>query len=137
MATERQREAARQNVKKAQATWQGMSFRQHSAVHPQGNSRAKPGTAASGQYYRIMVRPKEHFTTFRYQDVGEPGGLKRLAGRRSNGSWGTQSWLISKDYAHIEDDKLVADHPQAHDLLRQLGGDPVREKGDVFHAKDC
>lgn len=34
MASEKQRKAAKQNVKKAQATWQGMANRQHSAVRP-------------------------------------------------------------------------------------------------------
>src|SRR5437762_322553 len=106
MATTKQKEATRQNIKKAQAKWQSMSSRQHSRSQPEGRSRAKPGTKGSGDYYRIVVRDKSQFTTFRNQDVGEKGGIQRLAGKRSSGSWDTQTWLISKDMAHIEGDEL-------------------------------
>ncbi len=132
----KQREAARQNIRKAQTKWRSMSPRQHSLTQPEGRQRAKPGTKGGGEYYRIVVRPKEQFTTFRNQDVGEPGGLQRIAGKRSSGSWGTQAWLISKDFAHIEGGSLVADHPDADDLLKKLGTRPQHEKGDVFTAKD-
>lgn len=137
MATSvKQREAARQNIKKAQATWRNMSSRQHSLAQPEGRARAKPGTKGGGDFYRIIVRPKEQFVTFRNQDVGEPGGLQRVAGKRSSGSWSTQAWLISKDFAHIEDNKLVADRKDAKDLLKKLGSQPKHEKGDIFTAKD-
>lgn len=135
-ASAKQREAARQNIKKAQAKWKSMSSRQRARAQPEGRRRAKPGAKGSGDYYRIVVRPKEQFTTFRNQDVGEPGGLQRIAGRRSSGSWGTQSWLISKDFAHIEGKTLVADHPDATDLLKKLGSKPEHEKGDIFTARD-
>lgn len=136
MATEKQREAAKQNIKKARAAWSKMSKRQHSLAQPEGRKRAKPGTTGEGSYYRIVVRPKEQFVTFRNQDVGEPGGLQRLAGKRSSGSWATQAWLISKDHAHIEGDTLVADSSDAKNLLKELGSTPKHEKGDVFTAKD-
>ena len=136
MATIKQREAARRNIKKAQAAWKEMSHRQHALAQPQGRGRAKPGTGGSGEYYRVVVRPKEQFVTFRIQDVGDPGGLQRVAGKRSSGSWGTQAWLISKDFAHVEGDTLVADHQDARDLLDTLGSKPHHEKGDIFTAKD-
>jgi hypothetical protein len=136
MATTKQREAARQNIKKAQAKWQSMSRRQHSLAQPEGRKRAKPGTQATGDYFRIVVRPKEQFVTFRNHDVGEPGGLQRLAGKRSSGSWSTQAWLISKNDAHLERDTLVADSEDAKNLLKKLGSTPQHEKGDIFTAKD-
>jgi hypothetical protein len=136
MATTKQREAARQNIKKAQAKWQSMSARQHALARPEGRKRAKPGTLGSGEYFRIVVRPKEQFVTFRYQDVGNPGGLQRLSGQRSSGSWRTQAWLVGKDMAHIEGNTLVADVKDAKDLLAQLSSEPKHEKGDVFTAKD-
>lgn len=136
MATTKQIAAARQNIKKAQAAWQGMSKRQHSLAQPQGRSRARPGTRATGDYYRIEVRPKAEFVTFRNQDVGKPGGLERLAGKRSSGSWATQAWLVSKDDAHRDGDKLVADSQDAKNLLSKLGSEPVHQKGDIFTAKD-
>jgi hypothetical protein len=136
MATTKQREAAKRNIKKAQTKWKSMSSRQHSLSQPEGRGRARPGTKGGGDYFRIVVRPKEQFTSFRNQDVGEPGGLQRLAGRRSSGSWSTQAWLISKDDAHVQGDKLIADSKDAKDLLKRLGSEPVHQKGDVFSAKD-
>ncbi len=99
-------------------------------------TRAKPGTKGTGDYYRVEVRPKSQFKSFRVQDVGDPGGLERLAGHRSSGSWATHAWLISKDKAHVQDDKLVADDKDAKKLLASLGSEPIHVKGDIFKAKD-
>ena len=136
MATEKQREAARRNVKKAQAAWQSMSHAERARAQPQGRGRKKPGTGGGGEFYRIVVRPKEEFKTFRTQDVGEPGGLERVGGKRESGSWDTQAWLVSKQDAHVEGDKLVPDSKDARDLFARLGSEPVHVKGDVFEAKD-
>ena len=103
---------------------------------PEGRKRAKPGTTGEGDYFRIVVRPKEEFTTFRYHDVGEKGHLLRLAGKRSSGSWDTQAWLVSKDDAHIEGDTVIADTVDARKLIETLGSKPKHVKGDVFEAKD-
>ncbi len=110
--------------------------REHSSFQPKRRKRAKPGTKGEGEYFRINVRPKEEFTTFRYQDVGEKGHIQRLAGRRSSGSWDTQVWLISKVDAHIEGDTLVADTEDARSLIETLGSKPKHVKEDVFEAKD-
>lgn len=136
MATEAQRNAARQNIKKAQAKWQGMSHRQHALAQPQGRARAKPGSIGTGDYFRIVVRPEGQFSSFRTQDVGKPGGLQRVAGHRPSGSWSTQAWLISKDDAHVSGRTLIADSQDAKDLLNHLGSKPEHQKGDVFRAKD-
>lgn len=132
-ATERQSEAAKKNIKKAQAAWRAMSSRQHALSQPEGRARQKPGTTGEGKYYRVVVRPKKQFSTFRYHDVGEPGGILRLAGKRSSGSWDDQSWLISKKMAHIEGNTLVADHADARKVLKVIG--PAKHiKGDVFQG---
>lgn len=102
----------------------------------EGRKRAKPGTKGEGDYFRIVLRSKEEFTTFRYHDVGEKGHILRLAGKRSSGSWDTQAWLISKGDAHIEGDTLVADIDDAKRLIEDLGSKPKHVKGDVFEAKD-
>ncbi len=86
MTTEKQRAAARKNVRRAQARWKSMTYRQHALAQPQGRGRKRPGTTGKGKFYRIEVRPKSDFVTFRVQDVGEKGGLERLAGKRSSGS---------------------------------------------------
>jgi hypothetical protein len=136
MATQKQRSAARKNIKKAQAAWKSMSSRQHARAQPEGRTRAKPGTKGGGEFYRITVRPKDEFVTFRTQDVGDPGHVERLAGKRQSGSWDTQAWLISKKDAHVEGRSLVPDTAEARKVLDKLGSKPVRVKGDVFEAKD-
>jgi hypothetical protein len=136
MATVKQRAAARKNIRKAQKAWQGMSKRQHSLSQPQGRGRKKPGTTGKGNFYRIEIRPKGQFSSFRVQDVGAKGGLERLAGRRRSGSWDTVSWLISKDRAHIDArGKLVIDNAKDKASLRKaIRGPVVHAKGDVFRA---
>ena len=106
------------------------------ARRTEGKKRAKPGTKGEGVYYRIVLRAKEQFTTFRYQDVGEKGHIMRLAGQRSSGSWDTQAWLISKADAHMEGDTLIPDTDDAKKLIESLGSKPKHGKGDVFEAKD-
>lgn len=134
-ATKKQIEAAKVNIKKAQAKWEGMTPRQRALAQPQGRDRVKPG-AGGGEYYRIEVRPKSEFVTFRYHDVGGPGGLERLAGKRSSGSWDTQAWLVSKDFAHVSGDSLVPDNEDVKELFAKLGSQPKHVRGDVFMAKD-
>lgn len=136
MATTKQREAARKNIKKAQATWQEMSHRSRSLAQPEGRERAEPGTKQTGEYFRIIVRPKEQFVTFRNQDVGETGGLQRLAGKRRSGSWATHAWLVNKKDAHVEGEMLIPDDEDVKDLLENLRGPVKHEKGDIFTAKD-
>ncbi len=98
--------------------------------------RAKPGSKGEGDYFRIVVRPKDDFTAFRTQDVGEKGHILRLAGIRSTGSWDTQTWLISKKDAHLDGDTLVPDTADAKKLIATLRTKPKHLKGDVFEAKD-
>jgi len=110
-----------------------MTPREHAIAQPKGRARAKPGTKGEDKYYRIVVRPKEEFVTFRYHDVGQPGGIQRLAGKRSSGSWDDQAWLISKKMAHIEGNTFVADTPEAQEILDVIG--PVKHiKGDIFQG---
>ncbi len=135
MATEKQRQAAKKNIKTAQSGWKNMSSREHAKAQPEGRSRKKPGSTSQGKYYRVEVRPKIEFTTFRTQDFGESGHLQRVAGKRLSGSWATASWLISKDDAHIEADRLIGDTKDAKDLLKKLGSQLTRLGGDRFKAK--
>jgi hypothetical protein len=131
MVTTRQKEAAKKNIRKAQAAWQGMSRGEHAAAQPEGRARAKPGAKGEGEYYRIVVRPKEQFVTFRYHDVGRTGHIQRLAGQRASGSWADQAWLISKGDAHLESGRLVADSAAARKVLNVIG--PAKKvKGDIF-----
>lgn len=135
MATRKQPQAARKNIRKARAKWRSMSHRERARAQPEGRGRKKPGTGGAGNYYHVAVRPKQDFVTFRTQDVGEPGHIQRVAGKRSSGSWDTVKWLIGKDDAHIESGKLVPDTQGARKVLAALGSKPVHVKGDVFNAK--
>ncbi|MDG6221606.1 MAG: hypothetical protein QCI38_09205, partial [Candidatus Thermoplasmatota archaeon] len=117
MTTKEQREAAKENIKKAQKKWQSMSSRARARAQPEGRDRTKPGTTGEGDYYHVTVRPKYQFTSFRTQDVGRDGHTMRVAGHRRSGSWDTHKWLIHKDDAHVEDGTLVADDPQVNEIL--------------------
>ncbi len=136
MATAKQIAAAKKNIKKAQEAWKEMSHAERARAQPQGRARKRPGTTGEGEFYRIEVRPKSQFVTFRNQDVGKPGGIERLAGKRESGSWATVSWLVSKDFAHVRGETLVADHKDAKALFKDLGSAPKHVKGDIFKAKD-
>lgn len=135
MATKKQKQAARKNIKKAQDKWQEMTPRQRALAQPEGRSRAKPGTKGEGDYYRVVIRDKSQFTSFRTHDIGDEGGIQRLAGHRKSGSWDTQAWLISKDFAHRDNGELIADHEDAKEVLEKLGSKPKHQKGDIFTAK--
>jgi hypothetical protein len=135
MATTRQKAAARRNVGKAQQKWRSMSSRSRARSQPEGRRRAKPG-AGGGAFFHIEVRPKTEFKTFRTQDVGKRGGIERVAGKRSSGSWSTQKWLIGKEHAHLERGRLVADTADARKVLSTLGSKPVRIRADRFKAHD-
>ncbi len=134
--TSLQSRMAGRNIQKAQAAWQAMTSAQRAASQPEGRRRARPGTKGEGDYYRVVVRPKSRFVTFRTQDVGQPGHLQRLAGQRPTGTWADQAWLISKQDAQIRNDHLVPTSPAARHILAVIG--PVkRVRGDIFqgHAR--
>lgn len=134
MVTKKQKNAAKKNIKKAQSVWKKMSHRQRTLAQPQGRMRKKPGTTGKGKFFRIEVRPKKEFKTFRIQDVGKKGGLERLAGTRSSGSWDTVAWLVSKNDAKVKNGKLVIKDARAKSVLKSLQGSIVRVKGDIFRA---
>jgi hypothetical protein len=125
--------AARSSLRKVKEAWKSMSAYGSSANRSRGMARKKPGTTGEGNYYRVVVRRKDDFVTFRNHDVGDRGGIQRLAGKRSNGSWADQAWLISKEMAHVEGASLVPDSPDAEKILDEIG--PVKHvKGDVFRG---
>jgi hypothetical protein len=98
--------------------------------------RAGPGTTGKGDFFRIVVRPREQFVTFRVHDIGDRGHIERLSGQRDYGTWDTQAWLISKDDAHIEGNRLVPDTDDAESLFEMFKTRPRRIRADVFMAKE-
>ncbi len=119
MATERQRQTTKKSSRSTS----------------QGSRRQKPGSGGQGNYYHVEVRDAGDFETFRTQDVGDPGHLQRVSGKRASGSWATVKWLTGKEDAHVEDGKLVGDTRDAKDLLKKLRSRPVQIRGDRFEAK--
>lgn len=117
MATKKQSAAAKKNITKTQSP-----------------RRKKPGTTGNGKFYRIEIRPKGDFKTFRIQDVGKKGGLERLAGKRPSGSWDTVTWLVSKEDAKVMGGRLSITDAKARSVLAQIRGPIVHVKGDIFHA---
>ena len=100
------------------------------------NERKKPELHGTGQFYRIIIRPKTEFVTFRIQDVGRKGHSERLAGKRESGSWATHAWLINKNDAHIKRGKLIANDSKTRKILNALSTPPRHIRGDIFEAKD-
>jgi len=135
MATQKQTKASKTNIKKAQLKWKSMTKRQRAIAQPDGLKRKKPGTTGEGNFFRIIVRDKEQFSSFKVHDVGEKGGLERVAGRRPSGSWATHAWLVSKDIAHRYGDTIKSDVSAVKELLGKLGSKPKHVKGDIFKAK--
>lgn len=134
-AVKKSAKVAKENIKKAQDVWKGMSQRARSLAQLEGRSRQKPGTTGRGDFFRIVVRPKDEFVTFCVQQVGRSGHTERLAGKRSSGSWDTQAWLINKEDAHTEDGRLVIDSPKVKTVMRQIRGPILKKRGDIFEAK--
>jgi hypothetical protein len=99
------------------------------------SGRKAPGSTGKGNYYHIELRDGADFETFRTQDVGDPGHLQRVGGKRAGGGWSTVKWLVSKEDAHVEDGKLVGDTQEAKDLIRRLRSRPTHIRGDRFQAK--
>ena len=96
-------------------------------------ARKKPGMGGKGKFYRIVVRPKSEFNLFRTHDVGKKGHIERVAGKRANGRWATQAWLVSKEEAHVNAKKyLVGDSKDVKDVIAKLRRKPKYLKGDIF-----
>lgn len=135
MATEKQKTASKKNIKKAQKKWESMTSRQRAVAQPEGRKRATSGSKGTGEYYRITVRDKRQFTSFKTDDVGDKGGIQRVAGHRPSGSWDTQAWLISKDRAKKIGNTLEGKDKDVQKVLDQSGSKPKHIRGDLFEAK--
>lgn len=97
--------------------------------------RRAPGSTGKGDFYHIVIRPADEFVFFRNQDVGERGGLERIAGKREDGSWDTQAWLIAKENAHIaKNGRLVIDEADERSILEHINGPITHVEGDIFKA---
>lgn len=95
-----------------------------------------PGTKGGGNFYRITVRPKSEFVLFRNHDIGKAGHIERIAGKRKDGSWDTQCWLVDKKDAKIVNNCLVGNNSSVRDLFSKFKSAPKLIEGSVFSAKN-
>lgn len=134
MPTQKQIEAARRNIRKAQRKWQSMSTSERSRSNPEGRRRIKAGRNGNGDYYHVEVRDKFYFELFRTHDIGTQG-IQRVDGRQADGRWMTLKWLFPKTQMRVVDGQLTALSEEARRILEQIEPAPRRVKGDIFHAK--
>jgi hypothetical protein len=81
--------------------------------------RARNMSDWAKDYYRIKVRPKNQFSTFRIEHLTENDSIQ-ITGRLADGSWGTQQWLINKGDVRLEDGRLVADDDRIQDAIDHM-----------------
>lgn len=134
MPTQKQIEAARRNIRKAQRKWQSMSSSERSRSNPEGRRRIKAGRNGNGDYYHVEVRDKFYFELFRTYSIGSEG-IQRVDGRQADGRWLTLKWLFPKTQMKLVEGRLVPLTEEAQQILAQIEPAPRRVKGDIFHAK--
>lgn len=71
-------------------------------------------------FYLIIVRPKAEFVAFRFCGCGHSNRNHQLEGQTGQGNWNTQAWYISKNEAHIDEEKLVGDSEEAKSIISSL-----------------
>lgn len=98
--------------------------------------RAAPGTKGTGNFYRITIRPKSEFVSFRNHDIGRAGHIERIAGKRADGAWDTQCWLVDKKDAKIEGGYLIGNNDDVKNLFLKFENSPKHIREDLFSAKD-
>jgi hypothetical protein len=120
------------SITEAQRIWRRMSSEYCINISKTLRERRVLLMQQSKNYFRIIVRPEDKYKSFRHKDIGAQGRIIRVSGRKNSGSWDTQAWLISKDYAYQEDEKLIAESDEVRDLFEGFSGPPKRLEGDTY-----
>jgi hypothetical protein len=81
--------------------------------------RARNMSDWAKDYYRIKVRSKNQFSTFRIEHLTENDSIQ-ITGRLADGSWGTQQWLINKGDVRLENGILVADDDRIQEAIDHM-----------------
>lgn len=98
--------------------------------------RKEPGSTGEGQYFHIIVRPKEELTLFNTRDVGRPGHSLLVLGKSKEGKWLTHKWLINKNDAYINPEgKLQSDDFKVQRILDYCDGCLVHKEKDIFEVR--
>ena len=96
---------------------------------------SKTRAVGEGRFYHIEIRSQQGFKTFHAQKFGIEDGIERVGGQRADGSWETVKWLVSKELAHVENGRLIADDKEARTLFDKLNFVPKHIEGDRFAAQ--
>lgn len=104
-----------------------------SKLQTEKHKHAKAGSSGKGAFFHIELTHK-HFEEYRSEEVGEYPGIERVSGKDNQGHWHTVKWLLSKERAHLEGQHLIADDPEAQDLLDDLRPSLHHLKADRFKA---
>lgn len=105
-----------------------------SRATPQGAGSGAGSTARNAGFFQVQLRERTQFSQFRTEKLDAQGRIQRIAGQRAGSSaWTDQELQISKECAHIENHRLIADTDEARRYLGHVG--PVEHVGgDIFRA---
>lgn len=95
---------------------------------------AVQGDIAENEFYHIEVRPPREFKRFRIARSGS--GIERVGGQCENDVWKTVKWLVSKEFVHVENGRLVADNQTVRELFDTFDSEPRLIKDNRFNAKE-
>lgn len=101
-------------------------------VKPERRTKNLENRFEEGTYYRIIMRPRSNFVSVRSETPTGLNKIQQINGKAPNGQWSTQSWLVRKDGARIENEVLIGDTKAIRSLLKALNGIVQRTKGDEF-----
>lgn len=97
--------------------------------------RKEPGSTGEGQYFHLIVRPKDQFTLFETKDVGRRGHSLLVLGKTKEGKWSTHKWLINKKDAYVNlDGALKSDDYRIQQILDYCNGNLTHSEGDIFQV---
>jgi hypothetical protein len=89
-------------------------------------------TASKRGYFRIIIRPRKQFVAFRTLGAEAPSSVQRLTNHQPMSIRPNQTWLLSKEIAHVEKGRIIPDTSEAVELLAAFGHQPVHQRDDLF-----
>lgn len=88
-----------------------------------------------GQYYRIVVRPRDSFTAFKSEPMSDDGMLQQIHGRLPNKKWTTHAWLVDQKGANKKGSTLVGTTASVTHLFRVLNKKITHVEDDIYKLK--
>jgi hypothetical protein len=134
MPTHKHKSVFRKNVAAARRAWERVGSPSRARPAAAARARVRANLRTGGDFYHVEVRPKGRFRSFRTEAVGRRAGIECISGRRPDGRWEPQKWLIGKEHAHVEDGVLVPDTADVRRALGALESAPHRVRGDRFKS---